>query len=176
MGEVKEVKPVLYFCSLIFGEYGAYEASLERLSQELGRIEDMSEEMPFEHTDYYREEMGKGLRRRFVLFSELRSREDLPRIKIFTNQLERELSVAGKRRVNIDPGYLTLENVILATTKNYTHRIYIGSGIYADLTLIFKKGSYAELEWTYPDYRSPKIVQIFNGWRKILKERLRRGG
>ncbi|MCX7857847.1 MAG: DUF4416 family protein [Deltaproteobacteria bacterium] len=174
MGEVKETKPVLYFSSIIYGSGNAFNFAQEKLLNLFGEIEEITEEMSFSHTKYYEDEMGLNLKRKFVLFKSLKNREDLPEVKIKTNEIEKEFSFNGKRTFNIDPGYISLENVILATTKNYTHRIYIGKGIYADLTLIFKSGTFRPLEWTYPDYASEPIVGIFNKWRKVLKERLRK--
>lgn len=173
MGEIRETKPVLYFASLIYQSEEAYKMATVRLIELLGEIEDITEEMSFTHTKYYAKEMGENLKRRFLLFKSLKKRDELSEIKIKTNQIEQNLSDHGKRRVNIDPGYITLENLILATTKGYTHRIYIGQGIYADLTLIFKDGTFKPLEWTYPDYSSEPIIAIFNKWRRLLKERLR---
>ncbi|MCS7280046.1 MAG: DUF4416 family protein [Desulfobacterota bacterium] len=173
MGEVRYPKPALYFASVIYRNYGFYVQSLHKLTELLGEIEETTDELDFTHTQYYNEEMGENLKRRFVLFKPLRGREELPQVKIKTNAIERDLSYENKRTVNVDPGYITLENVILATTKNYTHRIYLRDGIYADLTLIYKKGSYRPLEWTYPDYSEEKTVALFNAWRAILKKKLK---
>lgn len=174
MGEIREVKSVLYFASIIYRMENAFKEGLANLLETLGETEEITEEMEFSHTDYYKDEMGENLKRRLLLFKSLRKREDLPNIKIKTNEIEKRLSNRGNRTVNIDPGYITLENVILATTKNYTHRIYLGGGIYGDLTLIFKGGTYRPLEWTYPDYASQQIIGIFNKWRTILKDSLRK--
>lgn len=174
MGEIREVKSVLYFASIIYRMENAFKEGLANLLETLGETEEITEEMEFSHTDYYKDEMGENLKRRLLLFKSLRKREELPNIKIKTNEIEKRLSNRGNRTVNIDPGYITLENVILATTKNYTHRIYLGGGIYGDLTLIFKGGTYRPLEWTYPDYASQQIISIFNKWRTILKDSLRK--
>ncbi|MBP9560644.1 MAG: DUF4416 family protein, partial [Syntrophorhabdaceae bacterium] len=112
------------------------------------------------------------LYRIFVLFGSLVGRDCLIETKLKTNAIEKDLSTEEKRQVNIDPGYISLENIILATTKNYTHRVYMGSGIYGDLTLIYKKGGYKPLEWTYPDYAGSDIVSIFNRWREHYKRML----
>jgi hypothetical protein len=174
LGEIREVKSVLYFSSIIYRMENALKEGLANLLETLGETEEITEEMEFSHTDYYKDEMGENLKRRLLLFKSLRKREELPNIKIKTNEIEKRLSNRGNRTVNIDPGYITLENVILATTKNYTHRIYLGAGIYGDLTLIFKGGTYRPLEWTYPDYASQQIISIFNKWRTILKDSLRK--
>lgn len=111
----------------------------------------------FAFTDYYRQEMGAPLFRRVFSFERLIPQQHLALIKCHTNALETALSRDGRRNVNIDPGYLLYERFVLATGKNYTHRIYIGYGIYADLTLIYQKGAYRALPWTYPDYATPEM-------------------
>lgn len=138
----------------------------------MGATEEMTPTVPFLYSDYYKREMG-DLSRCFVIFSELRSREDLVDAKLKTNALEEDMSVSGRRRVNIDPGYLALEHIVLATTKGYSHRLYLGRGIFGDLTLIFHDGGYKPLEWTYPDYGSEETTQMFNRWRQQYKEQLR---
>ena len=74
-----------------------------------------------------------------------------------TNQIEQTFAQGARRRINIDPGYLLMERFVLATGKNFSHRIYIGDGIYADLTLMYQKGSFQTLPWTYPDYAAPEM-------------------
>jgi len=108
--------------------------------------------MPFGYTAYYETEMGSPLFRRVLAFRDMIAQDGLARIKRATNAIEQIHTVQGRRRVNIDPGYLLLERFVLATGKNYSHRIYIGEGIYADLTLVFEHGAFRPLPWTYPDY------------------------
>jgi hypothetical protein len=122
------------------------------LEQALGAIDTVGPWMDFDYTDYYTPEMGKPLYRRMLVFKDLIAQTDLARIKVRTNEIEFQYAQGGKRSVNIDPGYLLYERFVLATGKNYSHRIYIGQGIYADLTLIYQKGAYRSLPWTYPDY------------------------
>jgi hypothetical protein len=120
--------------------------------------------------------MGDALFRHFVTFERLLSIPSLPDIKRSTNRLEEKYAAPdGNRRINIDPGYLCLEHVILATTKGYAHRPYLRAGIYADLTLIYRDKSFQPLEWTYPDYRQAEVTQLFNQLRKKYIEDLRRG-
>ena len=99
----------------------------------------------------------------------------LPEIKIKTNEIETSLSdkSSEKRKINIDPGYICLEHIILATTKGYVHRPYLREGIYADLTLIFRNKSFQPLEWTYPDYRQDEVIRLFNQFRKKYMEDLK---
>lgn len=136
------------------------------LSEELGYIDYISEVMPFDYTDYYCAEMGDTLVRRFVSFDNLADPGDLPRVKLCTNKIEAVLAREGKRRVNIDPGYISEAHLILATGKKYTHRPYIGDGIYADVTLIYRDRTFHPLEWTYPDYAGNVIVEMLIRMRK----------
>jgi hypothetical protein len=117
-----------------------------------GPVDMVSPWMPFSYTRYYEPEMGTPLFRRMVVFKELIRQGDLADVKQQTNAVERRYGHKGRRIVNIDPGYLLRERFVLATGKNFSHRIYIGRGIYADLTLIYRKGGFAPLAWTYPDY------------------------
>ena len=106
--------------------------------------------MPFDYTSYYEREMGLGLKRRMMAFKTLIPQGGLSAVKQKTNAIEKRFKAQGKRMVNIDPGYLLRERFVLATGKNFAHRIYIGDQIYADLTLIFHKGAFQSLPWTYP--------------------------
>jgi hypothetical protein len=173
MGIPKDPKPIKLFASLIFREEAVHHDALKMLGDEIGVIQEKKPPTAFSHTDYYEKETGKDLLRTFILFQELFPRESLPRIKLKTNEIELAFSENHRRRVNIDPGYISLENVILATTKGYAHRIYIGSGIYADLTLTYNSGTYRPLEWTYPDYGEATTISVFNEWRKNYKQVLR---
>ena len=102
--------------------------------------------------------MGAPLFRRLFSFKEMIQQEDLASIKLFTNTIESSCSHKDKRNINIDPGYLLSERFVLATGKNFTHRIYIGKKIYADLTLIYQKGAFRKLPWTYPDYTDKNML------------------
>lgn len=127
----------------------------------------------FDRTKYYEKEMGWPLHRRFISFKTLVRPQDIVEIKWKTNILEKKDSQSGKREINIDPGYVALERLVLATGKNYTHRIYLSKGIYADLTLIFQRGSFSPLAWTYKDYGDPKIIGYFNEVRERYKRQIR---
>ncbi len=147
----------------------------QRLTASLGPIEDVKEMGIFTKTRYYEKEMGTPLYRYFLSFAPLVRPETLPHIKYATNAIEAAfLNEQGGRTVNIDPGILTLQNLILATTKNYTHRIYLDKGIFADLTLIFQKGEFQPLPWTYPDYRDAAsrafFLEVRNRYKIQLKE------
>jgi hypothetical protein len=109
-----------------------------------------------------------------ITFRDLVSMDSLPEIKRSTNGLEEKYANSlGKRRVNIDPGYICLEHVVLATTKGYAHRPYLREGIYVDLTLIYRSKSFQSLEWTYPDYRQQEVIGLFNQFRKRYADDLK---
>ena len=175
MGKAKEPGPAKLFMSLITSEEEILQKRVNDLGEIFGEIDFISEVLAFSFTDYYAQEMGNDLFRRFITFAPLISRTLLPEIKQRTNHLEEKYSTpVGHRKINIDPGYLCLEHVILATTKGYTHRPYLREGIFADLTLIYRNKSYQPLEWTYPDYRQSEVIGLFNQCRKAYLEDLKR--
>ena len=152
---------------LIVGLFTADKALLPAVCEKLidlcGPIDIISRWFRFDFTDYYAAEMGDApLFRRVVVFKTLIKQEMLADIKIDTNAIEDQFCDRGRRTVNIDPGYLLRERFVLATGKNFSHRIYIGRGIYADLTLIYRKGSFRTLEWTYPDYGAEPMIALLN--------------
>ena len=152
-----------------------------------GPVDLESDIFNFDYTDYYAKEMGPGLVRKFFSFARLISPEDLAGIKLKTNEIEedfarpvRGLASNGARRgeakvarpINLDPGYLTSAKVVLATAKDYSHRIYLKGGIYAEATLRYFKGAYQPWPWTYPDYKSPEYLSFFHRLRKIYLAQL----
>lgn len=153
--------------SVIAGSAGHIAKVLSILAEHYGILDFVSELLAFDYTDYYYAEMGQPLYRRFASFDGLIPQEDLAKIKVKTNLLETEESVGGNRRVNIDPGYLLAERLVLASGKNFTHRIYLSNGIYADLTLIYSDQDYRPLAWTYPDYAEPKV----RTWLRALRQK-----
>jgi Domain of unknown function (DUF4416) len=176
MGKPKEPEPVKLFMSVMAMEDDIFQQGVKDLRSAFGEADRISERLPFDLTDYYTLEMGKPLFRHFVTFERLIPIPILPDIKQATNRLEEKYAALdGKRRINIDPGYMCLEHVILATTKGYTHRPYLRDGIYADLTLIYRQKSFQPLEWTYPDYCQEKVIALFNQFRKEYLESLRGG-
>ena len=174
MGKVKEPKPAKLFMSLIVAEDEVLRQGVNDLCLSFGEVDFTSERLPFHFTDYYANEMGGHLFRRLITFRDLISMDSLPDIKRSTNGLEEKYATSlGHRRVNIDPGYICLEHVVLATTKGYTHRPYLRDGIYVDLTLIYRNKSFQSLEWTYPDYRQQEVIGLFNQFRKRYADDLK---
>jgi hypothetical protein len=128
-----------------------------------GLVDMISPWLDFAYTDYYYREMGTPLYRKVFVFKPLVAQDDLARIKEQTNAVEADFTIDGNRSVNIDPGYLVSSRFILATGKEYSHRIYIGRKIYADLTLMYsKKRGFQTLKWTYPDYASKSMISFLS--------------
>jgi len=128
---------------------------------------------PFRHTRYYEPEMGPGIRRGYVLLEGTWDPGDLAGIKLRSNELERAWSRQGRRRANLDPGVLNLEQFVLASGKPAAHRVYLGQGIYAEVEYVFQRGSFRPLPWTYPDYRESDTVSFFNQVRAMYRQHRR---
>jgi len=149
---------------------GLFDKAETLLVKKFGPIDTKSNIFNFSCTNYYEKETGKNLKRKFISFKRLIAPERLARIKLFTIELERKFSRKDKkRRINLDPGYITAAKLVLATTKNFQHRIYLNDGIFAEVTLKFKDGVFRPCEWTYPDYRTKKYLAFFKHVREIYK-------
>ncbi len=173
MGTAKEVQPVKLIASLLTGDLDLLPQVRAALVEFWGIIDFASEMLPFDHTDYYAAEFGPGLQRQLVTFERLVDPGQLPAIKHQTNDLEWSLAAEGKRRVNIDPGYVSLAKLVLASTKNHGHRLYLGQGIYGEGTLVYQRGHFRSWPWTYPDYGSERYRAMFDGIRERYKAQLR---
>ena len=174
MGTIKKHLPVKLVIGLIFKDNKIYVKVKSLLERKFGPIDFESQTLDFIHTDYYEKEFGKGLKRAFVSFKKLISPHQLPTIKTNTNHFEARFSQNKLRRINIDPGYLELSKFVLATTKDYRHRMYLGGGIYAEITLFYRRGSFCPWEWTYPDYRTDAYIKIFNTLRQTYVEQIKK--
>lgn len=168
MSVPREPSQAKLIVGLLFSDFAVRDQALEAISRQFGPFDFLTEPQHFTYTSYYNREMGPNILRQVCSFLNLVRPESLPDIKLATNQLEIQLSQDGRRRVNIDPGLLSEERLILATGKNYTHRVYLRSGIYADLTLVYQKGAYQSLPWTYSDYREPTLLHFLS----ILRQKL----
>jgi len=173
MSHPNEPDHVKLISSLFSPEKEIIDTIVRRLEGIFGPTDWIGPEQLFDRTRYYAGEMGWPLHRRFISFENLIPPDQLVEIKLKTNAIEQQYLIDGNRRVNIDPGYISPERLVLATGKNYTHRIYLSQGIFADLTLIFQKGCFRPLEWTYPDYADPETIGFFNGVRKRYLIQLR---
>ncbi|HPQ70697.1 MAG TPA: DUF4416 family protein [bacterium] len=145
-----------------------------RLERNFGPMQQMTEPINFRFTDYYEKEMGARLQRRFLMFTQLIDPARLPKIKLATNVIESDFAGPnGKRRINLDPGYLNAAHLILATGKNYAHRPYLGHGIFADLTLMWQDKRYQNLPWTYPDYADASTHEVLTEFRRYYLDAVR---
>lgn len=165
---MKDEKALLFTGLLFHNEIYLNEAR-QRLLNLFGKVLFESPTLEWDHSEYYRDELGWPIKRRFIFFDGLINSETLPEIKLLTREIEGALSMDGKRTVNIDPGYLTLSKVVLASTKNYCHRIYMGKGIFAEVTLIFRNKRYQPHLFTYRDYASNAYIEIFMKAREHIK-------
>lgn len=152
--------PAKLIVGFFLREKALADAIAQDLQAQLGAVDMASDWLNFDFTTYYHKEMGAPLSRRVIVFKSLVKQTQLAVIKQATNRLEQKYLLQDRRRVNIDPGYLLPERFVLATGKNFTHRIYIGQGIYADLTLIYQKGAFRTLPWTYPDYADRRLIDF----------------
>jgi len=175
VSQPRKITNVKLISSIFSHENRLIDLAIKEMGERFGQIDWMSEVLAFDRTRYYEREMGWPLYRRFISFMKLIMPESLGDIKIITNEIEQAHLDKNSRTINIDPGYLSLERLILATGKNYTHRIPVGKGIYADLTLIFHGGTFQPLSWTYPDYAEEKVIGLFNLIRSNYLEHLREG-
>ncbi len=173
MGTAQRPEPVKLIAGLLARELGLLEQAAERLQQAFGALEAVSRPVPFTYTRYYAQELGSHPWRQFLAFSVLIDPGDLAAVKLRTNELERTWAGDGLRPVNIDPGYISLSKLVLASTKNHWHRIYIGLGVYAEVTLPFRQGAFRPQEWTYPDYRAPEHLAFFTATRERYHRQLR---
>ena len=173
MSTPNKSEDVKLICSLFSSEKELVGNVISELEEAFGPTDWTSPCLFFNRTRYYEKEMGWPLHRRFITFRKLITPEEIVEVKLFTNGTENRYLDKTRRRINIDPGYISLERLVLATGKNYTHRIYLSKGIYADLTMVFNKGSFKPLEWTYRDYSDPDAIVYFNNIRERYKNQIR---
>lgn len=172
MGKITPTDKVKLIVGIISKELTLFKRIKSILCSKYENIDLESRIMDFNHTTYYNEEMGENLKRKFLAFEKLIFPEEISNIKQSTNEIESNfLYIEGGRKINLDPGYVSDSKLVLATTKNYSHRIYLKDGIYAEVTLYYKKGSFRSFDWTYPDYRTKEYIDFFNEVRdKYMKQ------
>ncbi len=162
--------PVKLVIGLIFAEQDIAETTIKHLQKVFGKADLQSLVYPFDMTDYYAPEMGPDLLRRFCSFRDLIDPSELPEIKRLSIMIEKHFSYEGKRRVNLDPGYLDMDKFILASTKYGRQKIYIADGIYADPTLHFFNKTFHAYEWSFPDFRCGRYDEYFMKIRNHYKQ------
>ena len=178
MGAIVPPTPVKLIVGMLSRREELLSAAAERLAREYGPIDLRSEVSGFDATDYYAAEMGTGLLRQFLAFERLISPERIVAIKRRTNELEAALAAENPdgppRPVNLDPGYVAESKLVLASTKDYAHRIYLGEGIYAEVTLRWARGGWRSGEHTFPDYAGGAYDGFLTQARAVLRRQLGR--
>ena len=176
MGTIITPQPVKAVIGVLTAEPCLLSTVYTELIQCLGPIDFTSELLPFISTAYYEAEMGPEIQRQFISFERLIDAGTLAEIKLFTNTVEQNFATKNlereTRRVNLDAGYLCLAKLVLASTKDHAHRIYLCDGIYAEITLRFYHKTFQPWEWSYPDYRLPTYIAIFNRIREVYRKQL----
>lgn len=173
MPRLRAAKPVKLIVGLLGADPDLLRRARQLLVHQYGPVDLESQRWPFTWTDYYEAEMGPHLQRCFLAFERLIRPEALAEIKRYTRELEQQIAddcgpSAQPRPVNIDPGYLDPARLVLATTKDRNHRLYLGLGIYAEVTLHYTAGTWQPWPWTYPDYRDPTYHPFFDQVRQRL--------
>lgn len=173
MGVPKPFCPEKLIVGVLFSREDMREKILYLLTEAFGRCDHISENLDFNATHYYDDEIGTPIKRFFVSFKNLKSPATLASVKQITNKIERQLSCSDKRKVNLDPGFISLSRFVLASTKDSAHRVPLQDGIYAEVTLIYERGAFRKLEWTYADYRSEEYRVILQQVRNLYRQQLR---
>ncbi len=177
MGQINTPRPVLLIVAVVSRYESAISWFRQRAETQWGEAALSSEPFSFDNTDYYEKTMGSELKKAFMTFEELIDPADIAEIKCLTNRWEEEYASQSDheepRPLNLDPGYLTLAKLVLATTKDRDHRIYLNHGIYAETTLYYYHGNWTGREWTYPDYMRDDFHVFFARCRDYLRERYR---
>jgi hypothetical protein len=145
--------PVKRIVAVLWSDAALRDAALARLIEHWGAIDFVGPDHPFDATDYYVPEMGSPQFRRIVAFERLAPSEDVVDAKLWCNDLETGLAIEGKRKVNLDVGYLDHNKLVLASAKGMGQKIYLGRGIFADLVSRYAKGRYVPFEWAFPDFK-----------------------
>ncbi|MFB3786873.1 MAG: DUF4416 family protein [bacterium] len=172
MGKIHSPQKVKLIYGVLFKDLHVWDEARQRIEAYFGPIDRASEHYPFVETAYYEEEMGTELTRCYVSLQELQEPDVLVHCKQLSNLWEEQLSESGRRRINLDPGYLGESNLVLASTKNFSQRIYLGRGIYGEVTMVYARGDFTRLPWTYLDYFHHK--DFFLAVRKIHQAQLKK--
>jgi hypothetical protein len=178
MWELTDPNPVKLIVGILAANHQCLNAAIEILTDKFGKADFVSDVWPFDKTDYYKDQTGSRILRQFVSIERLFDPGKLAKIKHITNRLEQKLAaklaLPLPRPVNLDPGIIEPSKLVLATTKNYSHRIYIGKKMYAEVTLLFDKGCWKPFDYTYADYRQQCYFDFFDEVRTQLVEQLRK--
>jgi hypothetical protein len=166
--------PVKFICGFIYRQEEIYQKAKKILQNKFGSIDFENQKLAFTFTQYYDKEMGSPLFKRIISFTRLRDAAEFIKIKLFCIKVERKFLSNKNRQVNIDPGYLNDAKLVLLTTKDYAHRLYLGKGVFAEVTLRYSDGAFYDLAHTYPDFRSPQYKEILLSIRQRYHEQIKK--
>jgi len=173
MGNINTAPPAALIAGIFYADRDVLARVMTELEASYGPVKYESPEFPIDMTTYYESEMGPELYKRFVCFERPFDLDEFAPVKVFTNELESKYALyteeGMKRRINIDPGYLIMSKLVLASTKNFSHRIYIGNGIFCEITLSFYRGFFKPHATTFPDYQTPLALEFFTKVRGYVK-------
>ncbi|NQT25968.1 DUF4416 family protein [candidate division KSB1 bacterium] len=169
-----EADPVKLFFGVLYSDETLLNKAFELIEAWFSSIDFKSDPVPFDITDYYVSEMGESIQRRFVTVQKLVSPKQLARAKLESNDIEDSLAVEGERKVNLDPGYLDYDKVVLASAKYNGDKVYLDFGIWADLTLRYKNGKFESYPWSFPDFKAGLYHDVFKQIRETYKEQRRK--
>ena len=175
MGKIRIPENVLLICAVCYSPTAPVQEAMEKLTAEWGPIAAQTPAKEFRHTQYYQHEMGSRLKKFYCTFQATIPPQTIVEAKLFTNTLEEKYSRGENRSINLDPGYIEVPKLVLATTKNYSHRIYLNTGIYGDVQLFWQNGAFHANPWTYPDYQETDVVEFFTKSRNEYFNTLKRG-
>jgi hypothetical protein len=173
MGNINKYQKEKLVFAILISDFSLKAKLVALLVKKFGSLDFESEILDFTFSNYYDREMGTPIKRFFISFSKLIEPDSLAAIKITANYIERQFLSKAMRRVNLDPGLLALSRFVLASTKESSHRMAIGRGIYGEITLMYKHGTFRAVEWTYPDYKSSAYINILNAIRSIYAGQLK---
>ncbi|MDA0657564.1 MAG: DUF4416 family protein [Planctomycetota bacterium] len=173
MGSTSQHEPVVLILAAFSRHGDALDWARQRAEREWGPVEHVSARFEFRETNYYASSMGPDLLKTFLTFRQRFDPADLPTVKNLTNTWEREFAATSPctelRPLNLDPGYLSQAKLVLASTKDHAHRIYLSQGIYAEITLCYRGRTWQQQPWTYPDYQRPDYHEFFTQCRQTLR-------
>ena len=180
MAQAEKPGDVVYICGIILSRADLFDELLDPLAKAIGQVDQISEYYPFDMTAYYEEQMGGELVKRFVSFIPGRGADHLARVKVMTNEIEAEMSrrfgPVPQRPVNLDPGYITESKLVLASMKDFSHRVYLSDGVYGEVTSQYHRSGWGKFDWTFPDFASGRYDEFLSSVRDALRSHMGRGG
>ncbi len=165
--------PVKLFCGILYREKSILQKAVKLLTDRFGNVDYNSSSFLFDVTDYYVQEMGEMIFRIFYSFENLINPAQLVQIKLECKEIEDKYAIAGKRKVNLDPGYMDYDKIVLASFKYNAQKVYLNKGIYADVTMYYRKGRFIPSEWCFPDFKNGIYEKDFLKIRALYKKQIR---